>query len=306
MADNLSKYRSMRDFIATHGHRSPPFGGGGARRPHLQDGDLMAVIRVTTDYGPTADQVAKNRAYLWVAAIVVGFVSMFSLWAVVRYVIVKPVTHLRDVANALSDHRVNIVACETTTGSDTSRTITPDGLRGSDFGKRFDWRGGRVACIPGVDTGAIVFFNVKPVDDVAVDVEPGGERALGVAEEHVDHAVAAGHGHVGVAIEIEIGGDERDRTAGDGERELAAEAAEAVAEADGHEAAGVGDDGVGVAVAVEVARARVGRARCEAGRPGARRPGTPSVQQTRALGAVGGTLAPCSLACAMGGPGPSY
>jgi len=76
---------------------------GGGRRPDLKAGDLMAVIRVTTDYGPTADEIAKNQALLWTAAIVVGFVSMFSLWAVVRYVIVKPVTHLRDVANAVRE-----------------------------------------------------------------------------------------------------------------------------------------------------------------------------------------------------------
>ena len=77
--------------------------GGGGPRPTLKAGDLMAMIRVTTDYGPTATEVAKNQALLWTAAIVVGFVSMFSLWAVVRYVIVKPVTHLRDVANAVRE-----------------------------------------------------------------------------------------------------------------------------------------------------------------------------------------------------------
>jgi signal transduction histidine kinase len=76
---------------------------GGLARSRLQAGDLMAVVRVTTDYGPTAADVATNRAYLWTAAIIVGFVSMFSLWAVVRYVIVKPVTHLRDVANAVRE-----------------------------------------------------------------------------------------------------------------------------------------------------------------------------------------------------------
>ena len=73
------------------------------RRPNLQAGDLIAMIRVTTDYGPTAAEVAKSQAYLWTAAIVVGFVSMISLWAIVRYVIVKPVTHLRDVANAVRE-----------------------------------------------------------------------------------------------------------------------------------------------------------------------------------------------------------
>ncbi len=77
--------------------------GAGGRRPNLQAGDLMAVIRVTTDYGPISAEQANNRAYLWTAAIVIGFVSMFSLWAVVRYIIVKPVTHLRDVANAVRE-----------------------------------------------------------------------------------------------------------------------------------------------------------------------------------------------------------
>lgn len=82
-------------------HRNMLSGGG--RRPRLKAGDLMAMIRITTDYGPTAAEVANNRALLWTAAVVVGFVSMFSLWAVVRYVIVKPVTHLRDVANAVRE-----------------------------------------------------------------------------------------------------------------------------------------------------------------------------------------------------------
>jgi signal transduction histidine kinase len=70
---------------------------------HLQENDLMAVVRVTIDDQATVNAQAKNRALLWTAAIVVGFLSMISLWAVVRYVIVKPVTHLRDVANAVRE-----------------------------------------------------------------------------------------------------------------------------------------------------------------------------------------------------------
>ncbi|HEY4235286.1 MAG TPA: ATP-binding protein [Lacipirellulaceae bacterium] len=70
---------------------------------HLQEKDLMAVVRVTMDDQDTVNAQAKNRALLWTAAIVVGFLSMISLWAVVRYVIVKPVTHLRDVANAVRE-----------------------------------------------------------------------------------------------------------------------------------------------------------------------------------------------------------
>jgi two-component system, NarL family, sensor histidine kinase BarA len=70
---------------------------------NLQEGDLMAIIRVTLDDQETVNAQAYNRALAWTAAIVIGFLSMLSLWAVVRYVIVKPVTHLRDVANAVRE-----------------------------------------------------------------------------------------------------------------------------------------------------------------------------------------------------------
>ena len=76
---------------------------GQVPNPNLQKDDLMAVVRVTIDDQATVNAQAKNRALLWTAAIVVGFLSMISLWAVVRYVIVKPVTHLRDVANAVRE-----------------------------------------------------------------------------------------------------------------------------------------------------------------------------------------------------------
>lgn len=71
--------------------------------PHLKEDDLMAVVRVTIDDEETVTAQTRNRALLWTAAIVVGFLSMFSLWAVVRYVIVKPVKHLREVANAVRE-----------------------------------------------------------------------------------------------------------------------------------------------------------------------------------------------------------
>src|SRR5262245_19107059 len=76
---------------------------GKAPNPQLQEGDLMAVIRVTVDDEETVNARAMNKALAWTAAIVIGFVSMFSLWAEVRYVIVKPVTHLRGVANAVRE-----------------------------------------------------------------------------------------------------------------------------------------------------------------------------------------------------------
>ena len=74
---------------------------GESPNPNLREGDLMAVVRVTLDDQATVNAQAINRALAWTAAIVIGIFSMILLWAVVRYVIVKPVTHLRDVANAV-------------------------------------------------------------------------------------------------------------------------------------------------------------------------------------------------------------
>jgi two-component system sensor histidine kinase BarA len=77
-----------------------------------KEGDLMAVGRITINHQPTVDAKAKNQALAWTQAVVVGALSMLSLWAIVRYVIVKPVTHLRDISNAVrqgdTDQRAQI------------------------------------------------------------------------------------------------------------------------------------------------------------------------------------------------------
>lgn len=76
---------------------------GQSPNPNLKKDDLMAVVRVTLDDEETVNARAVNRALAWTAAIIIGFLSMLLLWAVVRYVIVKPVAHLRDVANAVRE-----------------------------------------------------------------------------------------------------------------------------------------------------------------------------------------------------------
>ncbi len=76
---------------------------GDSARKSLKAGELLAIMRISFDHGPTAKELAKNTAMLWTAAIVTGFLSMVLLWFVVRYVIVRPVQHLRDVANAVRE-----------------------------------------------------------------------------------------------------------------------------------------------------------------------------------------------------------
>ena len=80
---------------------------GDGERNTLKEGELYAIMQISFDNGPTADMITAGFAVLWTAAIITGFLSMFMLWAVVRYVIVKPVKHLRDVSNAVREGDVD-------------------------------------------------------------------------------------------------------------------------------------------------------------------------------------------------------
>ena len=72
-------------------------------RPSLREGDLMAVIRVEMDQEETRSDIAKYEAIMWGVALTIGILSMFLLYFIVKYVIVKPVQHLRDVSNAVRE-----------------------------------------------------------------------------------------------------------------------------------------------------------------------------------------------------------
>ena len=76
-------------------------GGGDLYLPQLETGDLMAIVRVETDTKDTQYAQARNRSLLIVLGIVTVFLAMMALWAIVRYVIVKPLIHLRDVSDAV-------------------------------------------------------------------------------------------------------------------------------------------------------------------------------------------------------------
>ncbi|MBI2825274.1 MAG: HAMP domain-containing protein [Planctomycetia bacterium] len=64
-------------------------------------GDLMAVARVDIPNGPTQRDLNLNRAILLSTAIITVFLAMVASWVIVRYVIVKPLKHLRDVSDAV-------------------------------------------------------------------------------------------------------------------------------------------------------------------------------------------------------------
>jgi two-component system sensor histidine kinase BarA len=71
------------------------------RRPNVKVGDLLGVVHVWFSTKETLDKQNRNWAFLWVAAIAAVFLSMVALYVIVRYVIVKPIRHLRDVSEAV-------------------------------------------------------------------------------------------------------------------------------------------------------------------------------------------------------------
>jgi two-component system, NarL family, sensor histidine kinase BarA len=65
-------------------------------------GDLMAVAKLTLSTDQTRESINKNQAILIAAAIITVFLAMVAAYIIVRYVIVKPLRHLRDVSDAIS------------------------------------------------------------------------------------------------------------------------------------------------------------------------------------------------------------
>jgi two-component system sensor histidine kinase BarA len=77
----------------------------------LEEGQLLAVARIELE-DSTPVPINRNRAILLATAIVTFGLSMFAAYAIVKYVIVKPLKHLRDVADEISrgeaDQRADI------------------------------------------------------------------------------------------------------------------------------------------------------------------------------------------------------
>lgn len=68
-------------------------------RPKYAEGDLMAVVKVVMPDADTQQALRWNWAILLTTAIITVFLAMLAAYVIVRYVIVKPLEHLRDVSD---------------------------------------------------------------------------------------------------------------------------------------------------------------------------------------------------------------
>jgi signal transduction histidine kinase len=79
-----------------------------ARGEPLQEGDLLAVLKIKMYTNEIELAVHFNRALLLTTGMVTALLIMGGSYIIVRYVIVKPVKHLKDVSDAISAGELNV------------------------------------------------------------------------------------------------------------------------------------------------------------------------------------------------------
>ncbi|MFM7924610.1 MAG: hypothetical protein ACKPJJ_30675, partial [Planctomycetaceae bacterium] len=71
---------------------------------------LIAVAYIDMPLGAVDQQLARNWAMLLASGIVTAFLAMLAAYVIVRYIIVKPVQHLKDVSDAIARGNLNLRA----------------------------------------------------------------------------------------------------------------------------------------------------------------------------------------------------
>jgi two-component system sensor histidine kinase BarA len=74
----------------------------------LKEGSLMAVVRVRIPTKAIEEGVHLNRAVLISTALVTALLIMTGSYLIIRYVIVKPVKHLKEVSDAIAAGELNV------------------------------------------------------------------------------------------------------------------------------------------------------------------------------------------------------
>jgi two-component system sensor histidine kinase BarA len=97
-----SYYRAIRatkSCLPCHGHKDDR---------EIKEGDLIAMLTITLETEEIERGVHANRAILITTAFVTALLAMGGSYLIVRYVIVKPVKHLKEVSDAISAGELNV------------------------------------------------------------------------------------------------------------------------------------------------------------------------------------------------------
>src|SRR5262249_44952096 len=74
----------------------------------LKSGDLMALVKIQIPTDAIESGVHENRALLLATALITAVLIMTGSYLIVRYIIVKPVKHLKEVSDAISAGELNV------------------------------------------------------------------------------------------------------------------------------------------------------------------------------------------------------
>jgi len=79
-------------------------------RPGVKTGDMIGMVQISIPLEKTQEALARNNAFLISTALVTAFLAMLAAYAIVRYVIVKPVLHLKDVSDEIARGNLDLRA----------------------------------------------------------------------------------------------------------------------------------------------------------------------------------------------------
>ncbi len=92
----------------TDPERMGEFGSAEKSNPDLKPGELMAVVRIRLSTQVIEEGFHTNRALLITFAIGTSLLIIAGSYLIIRYVIVKPVKHLKEVSDAIATGELNI------------------------------------------------------------------------------------------------------------------------------------------------------------------------------------------------------
>jgi signal transduction histidine kinase len=78
------------------------------KQPTPAENSLVAMVRIRMPTKSIEEGVHWNRAMLMATALVTAILIMIGSWLIVRYIIVKPVKHLKEVSDAISAGELNV------------------------------------------------------------------------------------------------------------------------------------------------------------------------------------------------------
>ena len=89
---------------------APPFGRAAPGEKKWQDGDLMAVVRVTIPNEKMQERIVQSWNILLAVAVLTFFLALIAFYVTIRYLIARPLKHLRDVSDAVSHGNIALRA----------------------------------------------------------------------------------------------------------------------------------------------------------------------------------------------------